>query len=1321
MPSEARTLAQQACLLIVISASLVLGGMALANAGLVPRHEVLLTLVSPAGSAAAACCGLGLLGAIKGWRGLRLACAVFIVAIGCYSMARAWLSWSWLQSLPAVSQYRAPYPLAGALLVLIGSCLALGLQRPRVVVLWRLTGGLAMVIGFGLLLAQWHWPVFAWLAPHPVPATMSSLALGLYGVALVVATLPVAAEPRVGWTGWAVGVLGVALSSIGWYYLSADHMQQVRQQGRQTITNVQQSVTQVLGREIQQLERLNDRWDLFAGGPPALVRDADLYALLRDITSLEGMASIRPDGQPLWIQTRHPRVPSWEDLLADPAVQAWLAPALLRPELQLVPRLVPDTAGPVLGLLRLPQRDLLQSRPGLVAILNFTMLLNQHLQVSLWPFALDVGFAPGHDVVLGDLGQASPLHLVLDQAPLVLPFGPTVTLRLALADHRGLQQAAHLRLLMFVIGLLLSFFLVISVELSRTMVARSRSLESSRLRQARIGGIAQHIARGDAPADTLAELCRMLAGDFDGARLAALAHDPADHRLSLLASAGLPVGLAHRLEHPRSLPTFASARQASTTGRLVCLEAHEAWPRAVAMAAVWAYPVLDAHGVVLGVLELYWPAPDWPAHDQVEALITPALRLMALALERQRDLRRIADNEQRYRSLFTYNPDAVFALDPRGHFTDANATVCGILERQLDQILGRHFTDMLEADDWSAAIVPFSKALAGEPHRYDFVARTRSGRTLAFDMINLPIVIDGRITGVHGIAKDITDKRRRDAEMQLLLRSVEASSNGIVLANARQADMPIEYVNPAFERITGYARSEVLGSNCRLLQGPATDPAALAEIRQGLAAQREVHTTLLNYRKDGMPFWNDLYLAPVRDERGQVTHFIGVQNDISNLKAQEAQLAHHAHHDALTSLPNRALLQDRLTLSCQMARRHGSHLAVIFIDLDGFKPINDSLGHAVGDSILIEVAARLAALASAGDTVARFGGDEFVMVVTSLATPDALQPLLDRILTEVARVYRHEQRELFITCSLGVVFSDGRLDDPAELIRQADMAMYRAKEQGRNNYQWYTAEINARLAGQLALRHDLQAAIEQHQFVLHYQPIFDAQGRVRSAEALVRWNHPERGWVSPGSFIPLAEQTGQIIPISDWVIGQVCRDLIQLPLPDDFRISVNISPLQFHRPTFLPQLMQQLREHDVVASRLEVEVTEGVLMTDSAFAIATLGDLRAAGVSVAIDDFGTGFSSLSYLKRLPIDRIKIDRSFIQDVVHDTHDAAITHGIIVMAHQLGLEVVAEGIETEAQQEFVVRHGCDLLQGYHLARPADLDALRLWLWPPAPTSD
>ncbi|MBL1267867.1 MAG: EAL domain-containing protein [Halomonas sp.] len=693
--------------------------------------------------------------------------------------------------------------------------------------------------------------------------------------------------------------------------------------------------------------------------------------------------------------------------------------------------------------------------------------------------------------------------------------------------------------------------------------------------------------------------------------------------------------------------------------------------------------------------------------------------LISARAQRSRELSKaketLEDSEQRFRSLFTQNPDAVFSLDLSGYHLSVNRSLLTLLEIDEAQIIGSHWKDFVPPEHHLTVDAAFQKALMGIAQRFDLEVINHQGNARQLDMSFLPTIVSGQVVGVYGIAKEMTALRQKESQLRIYQRSLEASSNGILICEAQQTDYPILYVNSAFVTMTGYSLEEVKGRSCRFLQGPDTDPQQIADIQHALEQQLDITLTLRNYRKNGQAFWNNLFLSPVRSPDGQVTHFVGSINDISERRDHENALAFHATHDVLTGLGNRALFEDHLRHDVELARRHKQQLAVLFIDLDEFKPINDTLGHSIGDQVLINVARRLEQAIRPSDTLCRFGGDEFVLLLPDLDSPQQAEEIAGRLLEALAQPYRIERHELHLSASIGIALNDKELSHPEELLQQADMAMYKAKQQGRNALQTFTQDINQKLTQRVTLRNDLQEAILNEQFELHYQPLLTITGAVQGFEALVRWNHPIKGAISPALFIPIAEETGQIIALSQWVIERAARDFLTLQpqLSSHCRISVNLSPMQFHRPSFLSSLSTTLEATGLSAKSLELELTEGILMNDTDAAIDTLHALHAMGISVAIDDFGTGFSSLSYLRHLPVDKVKIDRSFINNIANNSKDAAIVQGIIALAHHLELTVVAEGVETTQQHQQLVELQCDVFQGYLFARPMPFEALCEWL--------
>ncbi|RAR60884.1 PAS domain S-box-containing protein/diguanylate cyclase (GGDEF)-like protein [Onishia taeanensis] len=699
-----------------------------------------------------------------------------------------------------------------------------------------------------------------------------------------------------------------------------------------------------------------------------------------------------------------------------------------------------------------------------------------------------------------------------------------------------------------------------------------------------------------------------------------------------------------------------------------------------------------------------------------------SLSLMSIRSSQTREL---YISEQRFRSLFTQNPDAVMSIDLDGVHRSINPAAEAVIGIDATALLGRSLEQVLtpEAVGRQAlkrVVAAFEAVKGGQIQQYELQFTPPGQAPKGLDVRLLPIMVDDRVQGVYGIVEDITQRQRDMERLNVLERSIEASSNAVIITDATQPEHPVIYVNPAFTRITGYRDDQVLGRSGRFLEGPETDPMQAARIQASLDQGQELALTVLNYRSDGTPFWNQLFISPVRDAQGRATHFVGIMNDITERKDQEARLAYHASHDALTGLPNRALLNDRLQQGLALARRHGYVLAVLFIDLDEFKPINDTLGHEVGDQLLISVTRCLGRGLRPSDTLARLGGDEFVLVLPDLQESREASEVASRLLHELVAPHRVGGHELYLSASIGIAISHANSDATSDeqdgkLIQQADMAMYEAKQKGRNTYHQFSADLDSRLSQRLTLRNELQEAITQERLTLHYQPLLDADGRLDGLEALVRWQHPTKGAIPPCDFIPLAEETGQIIVLNQWVMARACRDVKELLARGLFngRVSINLSPLEFHRANFLAGLKQTLEAAGLSPEHLELELTEGILMRSTDSAIERMNELQDLGVTTAIDDFGTGFSSLSYLRYLPIKKIKVDRSFVSNVSHNTKDAAICKGIITLAKELELKVVAEGVETQAQLDYLKEQRCDLYQGYLLARPMPLERLMPWL--------
>ncbi len=568
----------------------------------------------------------------------------------------------------------------------------------------------------------------------------------------------------------------------------------------------------------------------------------------------------------------------------------------------------------------------------------------------------------------------------------------------------------------------------------------------------------------------------------------------------------------------------------------------------------------------------------------------------------------------------------------------------------------------------------------------------------------------GRASGGGGGILDRSERSRSEAESSLLHRALKAIRNGVIITDALQADNPIVYVNPAFEQITGYTPDEVLGRNCRFLSGQDREQIALGAIREAVREQREVRVLLQNFRKDGTAFINDLQVAPVRDRTGAVTHFVGLQNDVTERQRYEEVLAYRATHDELTGLPNRQLLLDHLQQSLLTAKSDGREIAVVFIDLDDFKLVNDSLGHSAGDDVLRAAARRLQGVMQGGNWVGRFGSDEFVLVLTEQADEASVEKLIERLSIELTHPIEIAGVALTLTPSIGYCRYPHAGSDAEALLMRADMAMYQAKEQGRNRAVAYRPEFDIEVSQRLKLVSQLREALRREEFVLAFQPLFGLDDRPLALEALVRWEHPERGLLLPDQFIAVCEESGLIVELGRRVLHEAARHyrLLAAAGLGHLRIAVNISAAQLAQDLHA-DIADVMTRFALPRDVLELELTESVVMARPEHAIHSMELIVALGVSISVDDFGTGYSSLAYLKRLPIDRLKIDRSFVRDLGVDQDDALICSAIIALAHSLGLTTVAEGVETTQQHDWLRAHGCDEVQGYLLGRPQPFETL------------
>jgi diguanylate cyclase (GGDEF)-like protein/PAS domain S-box-containing protein len=575
---------------------------------------------------------------------------------------------------------------------------------------------------------------------------------------------------------------------------------------------------------------------------------------------------------------------------------------------------------------------------------------------------------------------------------------------------------------------------------------------------------------------------------------------------------------------------------------------------------------------------------------------------------------------------------------------------------------------------------------------------------------------DGKVTAVEGIIQDITDRREAVHALREAERRYHSLFHNAVEGIFRSTpDGTYLDANPALARIYGFDSPEEMTDQLKDIRRQLyVDPGRREEFMR-IVKERGSVTGFESqvYRKDGGIIWISENARAVFDDNSRVMLYEGTVEDITERKLYQARIEQQANFDTLTGLANRSLLNDRLQQAILAAQRHGSVVAVAFVDLDRFKFVNDSLGHHFGDRLLKTTAERLRACVRDCDTVARLGGDEFVLLIADDSGQETVTRIMERVLSSVAQPWVIDEGEFNVTCSVGIAMYPADGSESEALLKNADSAMYRAKESGGNSFNYFTNDLNVQMTERLEMESRLRRALEREQFLLHYQPRVDlTSGRIIGTEALIRWHIPEQGMIPPGRFIPLAEETGLIVPIGRWVLQTACaqnKAWQRAGLPP-IVVSVNVSARQFRHDNLVETVADVLTQTGLDGRYLEIELTESMVMHDPGKLAAMLVELKKLGIQIAVDDFGTGYSSLSYLKRFPVDRLKVDRSFVQDIATDHDDATIVRTIIALGHNLGLKVVAEGVETEEQVKFLRQNHCDEMQGYYFGMPVSAEEFR-----------
>ncbi|MBC9249544.1 hypothetical protein A9179_04545 [Pseudomonas alcaligenes] len=793
--------------------------------------------------------------------------------------------------------------------------------------------------------------------------------------------------------------------------------------------------------------------------------------------------------------------------------------------------------------------------------------------------------------------------------------------------------------------------------------------------------------------------------------------------LHVLAAPSLPERYNRAVDGIPAQAQLGSCGHAAATGELTIaedLQRHPNWLdyRDLALdcglRACWSLPFKNDQNQVLGTFGIYYRYPTRPAPDDV-ALVTEFTRLAGLAVRQsQRDAERL-QSELRFRATFEQAAVGIAHLAPDGRWLRVNQKLCQMYGYSLDELLGMTFQDLTYADDLAADLIQVERLLQGEIRSYSMEKRYRR-RDGSLFWANLSVTLvrhaNGEPNYFISVVEDIALRKQQEQALRQASTVFDNTQEAIVIIDANRR---ILTSNPAFSEITGLSQQQAIGHRLPLLSGNSLERVRYRSLWRKVRADGHWQGELNSRRRDGstFPFW--LTVSRVRDCDPLQPQYVLTFTDLSQYRDSQERLAHLVHFDPLTDLPNRLYASERLSHALEHAQRHQERVAVLCFDLDHFKTINEGLGHKVGDELLIAVARRLQQRLRNEDTLARLSSDEFLVVLENLQRPEEAANIARTLLELLERPLSLDNgREAYLSASIGIsLYPDDGLS-VEELLRNADAALHQAKQEGRNTFRFYTQGLTHQAHTRLTLEVQLRQALKRNELTLHYQPLVDSHsGRAIGVEALLRWNS-EQGMISPAQFIPLAEDTGLIVPIGTWVLREACRQMQfwrrqGLPLQT---LAVNLSPRQFRQADLLQQVREALHDSGLPAECLELEITEGALMDNVEQARDTLVALKSLGLKLAIDDFGTGYSSLAYLRRFPLDKLKIDQSFMQGVPEDQANLEITATIVGLARNLKLRVLAEGVETQAQLQAMRQLGCDYCQGYLFSKP--LSAIQLVNW-------
>lgn len=661
--------------------------------------------------------------------------------------------------------------------------------------------------------------------------------------------------------------------------------------------------------------------------------------------------------------------------------------------------------------------------------------------------------------------------------------------------------------------------------------------------------------------------------------------------------------------------------------------------------------------------------------------------------------------------------DGIITFDSDGIIKTYNKSAEKMFGYDNEFIIGKHVSIIIKPEKNKTKTNTFDSGLLKYNEILHSSLRNAIGKTVSHDKFPVDISVsdmpDKYNQTFTAVIRDMSGRKKIENKMKILSSAIEQTADSVIITDQMGV---ITYVNSAFEKMTGYSKSEALGKSPNIVKSGNHNREFYRNLWLNINEGNVFIDTFINRKKDGELYYEEKTITPLIDDSGNITQYVSTGKNITERMKAQDRLNYLAYHDVLTGLPNRMLLAERMSQEIKRAKRLKTKAALLFIDIDRFKNVNDTLGHYIGDELLTKVAIRLREEIRSGDTVARLGGDEFGLLLTDIKHESAVTDFSEKLLVSLSKSYNVDGNELYATASIGICLFPDDGDTDVKLLKNADAAMYKAKEGGKNTFKYYSHEMCNKAKQRLSLETSMRSAIDNNEFILHYQPQIElGTNKIRSVEALIRWNNPGQGLIPPNDFIPFLEETGMIIPVGKWIVSEAIRthkEFLKYKNGPEL-ISINISGKQFLSEDLASYIIDALWESNLSADNIELEITESLLMENIEETIKVLSRLKELGVKIAVDDFGTGYSSLSYLKRLPIDVLKLDQSFVKDIDKDADSASIASAIISLGHDLGMEIIAEGVETESQMEFLADKKCDIVQGYLYSKPVSSGEIKSFI--------